>query len=439
LVDSRGINLETCNNNQQCIRKSDTWDATGKSNILCVNNQVYKVTTINDPLVGRNFYRYEIDKTASFSTNGVCNTGYTCSVPDKGCISNDKFVSVNTADFYEINKPVTGIYVKVLSAVANPLNSLVTAILKDNGQEIVSSRQTDLAVNGDAIAYLNLGFTPIHSGDYSLEVTVRDKNTNQIYTAIPRVIKVVKGLTTILSCPTDTVVGRDIPCTITATDPDTNAIILPTITIKDGSGNLITNYQYNSGTLVFQVTTPQLITVSMSASQTGYMPSSKNTTITVNPVTTDKPTINLDNKDIAFYSQGIKTGTYAISYSITESGLPIALTEVKVAVKYGSTYVRTYTLTQDLADTSRWAGSIDLPDAGQTYYVTITPKTVDPFKQTKVSPYPFSIATTQSTTGDVWSNYAIIIAIAMTIVLSLGIVFIVIYRKRRSVVTVPIQ
>jgi len=314
--------------------------------------------------------------------------------------------------------------VDVTKNVGDNSNIGVIARLLENNVEITGTRVNTIT---DSIgkAIINMDYSHPRSGQITIDVIVGDPNGKNFKTQ--KVISIKKTLVVKLNCPPPHFVNRKVICTWKTEDAETGAVIItqPKISVLQGIEPL--DYYPTATSIEFTPTIISSINVKLTAEKEGYISGEETANIYPQQTTTS---INflLDNKDISTYSTGINKGTYQLSLSVDESGVPSNVQIISAKMRTPSSQEVNLIFNKQ---GNSWIATYNLEQAGQTYKLFGDVIFTDISKPNE--PFEYSLTTSQSKTEDWWSLYMpyIIGGIIGLVLLIIFIVVIIVVRKRK--------
>lgn len=422
-TDTNGVSVESCiSGTCRAISDENTATSLDVSKTRCSSNIVQKVITYNGKSGA--IYRWETKTDAPYSTNGVCNSDFTCA--NGICESNNKFMIVTSKDSYAVGESISNITIQMTSLVENKGSGLpITLQLFDSeGNEIVSARNTGSKIGALGKSTINLGYSHTLVEDLTLKIKVGD------YSGSKKIV-IANNLIVKPTCPSVAIVDRDIICNWKVVDAKSNTLVTnnldTSVKVTQGTTEIL-DYELTTSSIKFSSSKAGSVKLIVSATASGYLPGSATISIPINSPTISQALL-IDNKDSSEYSGGVNTGIHQLILDVEESGQPldVAMIEATMLIPSGAEQKLTFSK----SSMGKWTTSYNLLQAGQTYIITgnIVPSDISK----SVTPFEYSISTVGTSTQDLSTQTnTIIIAIVIGIISIIAIIALIWYVARKT-------
>lgn len=225
---------------------------------------------------------------------------------------------------YGVGELINDVEIELSSSIGKINGVTITAMLLENNVEIPNTRppQTFTDATGKVTIDFNYGHPKV--GKIKIKVIA---GSSGAYTETKE-IEIMKTIDLDLNCPIQGNIFRDITCSWTIKDKsaDTLMDIIPTIDITQGS--VLPYTPVGKTGVTFQTSKIGIVAVRVSASYTGYISDTEQTTVNVGDLERDY-TLTIDNNDIQEYADtGIAIGSRKLEFKVEESGQTIPLNSI---------------------------------------------------------------------------------------------------------------
>lgn len=378
-------NFETCVNNA-CVCQQDDNTCSATDVKRCSSNKA----EVQKCVKHGNCYRWE--------TDNICTDNNNCRDSTKTC--EPYFIAKATFRDYAIGEKIDNITIDVSTDYGNNIGIVVRGELYSGTTNLGVALGT---TNTQGKAFLEFpNVKTIKQEDLTLKVYVGSGNLSNIYN-FSKTLFIKKTLAVYLTCPVQATIKREISCSFSVKDKETNIPVTlaeqPSITVLAGTTPI--NYDW-VGTDKIKFTTEYTgsLSVRIDVEKDTYMPDSQVAIINVQPLVTSYDFF-IDDKNYYTYVSGlldngylIDTGIHTFKFIVMESSIPIDVLRVEASIKTPSGQTVPLTFTQQ--STGVFTSSYNFVQPGYTYNL----KGIIYFKDVTKDNVPVSMAiNTKGTTG----------------------------------------
>jgi len=433
--DSNGLILELCTNNI-CTATADKQATESNYNNLntkCLSNSIYKaeryVTTDRGTEIGQiTYYRWVPKIDAPNTLNGVCKSDFVCKETSgqASCVPATGFMAITSKSEYAIGEKLSNIKVTLGSDYPGVKSNIPLTIRLYEGTELkeIVSPKPLTSVTGEAT--FSFEYTTQRTGSLTIEVIAGDPTTSPFKNT--KSINVKKTLEVVLTCPAQGYIDRQIECTFKIRDAEDISKLISGANVQVSVSGA--EYSSTTSSITFKPSSFGSVTVTVTASTEGYITDTATTAIDVlDPVNSRVLTVKLDTQDIQSYSVvGVQVGAHQIQMSLDEAGVSPEIFSIQAKLRSPTSQETDISFNNNGGS---WVGTINTPDAGQTYRIKGSILFVD--KNREPYDFEYNFPTTASNTDDLGTQYWRIIAIigASIAVLIFAIVVVILARRKR--------
>lgn len=377
-------NFEVCEQNTcVCVIDENTAQEADHNQYKCDGVELLKGIKYEGEHVS--CYRWEFDKTCS----EICVDGE--------CIASYDYVGVFPKDAYAIGENIENITVDVTGNVGDNTNINVIAQLFE-GTTYLDRHDTITDSTGKAI--VDFDYSHPRSGTLNLNIVVGDPAG--VNYEVNTDINIEKTMVITLNCPIQSNIERDISCSWTIKDAETNGLlsVIPNIEVTQGE-EVISYSAVGTNQIRFRTSTTGSVFVKLTGTKADYMEATSSAIVSVNPLESDY-TFSIDNLNYyshtsAYLNTGsmIDTGIKELKFDVKESGesLPIQSVDGEIITPSGQNVGLTFTKIAD----GTFKTTYNFQQEGHTYHIQGIIYPTDIAKQT--IPYTFTITTKAKTTS----------------------------------------